>query len=661
MKERSLYADLAWLPVPPADFNARCAKLLTHADPSREIRSLAAYALDDNKLNRLAGAIASARSNRFSLASLTPFRLGVIGSGTLDFVIPALISSAARHGVALECVKGQYDQFLQEAVSATSTISTANCDAVLIALDYRSLPLDSPPADAEAGRRAVAAALDLISAIRAGIRSNARAVSIVQTFPAPPETLLGSFDRILPGSPRFALDALNQQLSASIPGSQDILLDVATLAETVGLAEWYSPSQWKMAKLPFSNTFLPLYAEHVARILAALRGKSRRCLVLDLDNTLWGGVVGDDGVEGIKIAQGDAVGEAYLAVQRLALALRARGIVLAVSSKNSDETARAPFQQHPEMLLRQDHFAVFQANWSDKASNIRAIAEELSIGLESLVFLDDNPMERGLVRQALPDVAVPELPEDPALFARTLAAGGYFEAVAISSEDLRRVSSYDDNARRVALRSAATDVDAYLALLDMQITFQPFDEIGRARITQLINKSNQFNLTSRRYTEAEVLAVASNPGCFALQVRLADRFGDNGMISVVICRPMSLEPGKERCWEIDTWLMSCRVLGRKVEQMVLAEVLRHARAAGIDYLLGRYRPSNRNGMVRDHYQKLGFTRRGERDGDTEWLLTTDTAVAEQPMTVCRAGFDVHAEPRRAAVAAELAGAQGCRD
>ena len=294
MQERSLYTDLAWLPVPPTDFNARCAKLLDHADPPREIRSLAAYALDENKLNRLASAIAAARANGFSLAPLTPFRLGIIGSGTLDFVVPALISSAARHGVALECVKGQYDQFLQEAVSASSTISTANCDAVLIAVDYRSLPLNTPPADAEAGREAVAAAFDVIKAVRAGIGSNARAVSIVQTFPAPPETFLGSFDRILPGSPRFALDALNHQLSASIPGTQDILMDVATLAETVGLAEWYSPSQWNMAKLPFSSTFIPLYAEHVARILAALRGKSRRCLILDLDNTLWGGVVGDD-------------------------------------------------------------------------------------------------------------------------------------------------------------------------------------------------------------------------------------------------------------------------------------------------------------------------------------------------------------------------------
>ena len=215
----------------------------------------------------------------------------------------------------------------------------------------------------------------------------------------------------------------------------DLLLDIAALAETVGLADWHSPPQWNMAKLPFADAFVPLYADHVARLVAALRGKSRKCLVLDLDNTVWGGVIGDDGLEGIRIAQGDPVGEAFLSLQQMALALRQRGIVLAVASKNNDETARLPFRQHPEMLLREDHIAVFQANWTDKPSNLKAIAEALSFGLDALVFVDDNPMERDLVRRTLPQVAVPELPDDPALYARTLAAAGYFEALGFSDED----------------------------------------------------------------------------------------------------------------------------------------------------------------------------------------------------------------------------------
>ena len=296
--------------------------------------------------------------------------------------------------------------------------------------------------------------------------------------------------------------------------------------------------------------------------------------------------------------------------------LRERGIVLAVSSKNHDETARLPFRSHPEMLLRENHFAVFQANWNDKATNITAIANELALGLDAMVFLDDNPAERGLVRRLLPDVAVPELPADPALYARTLLAAGYFEAVTFSAEDRTRAGFYQDNAQRAALHQQAGDVDAYLESLDMTITFLPFDETNRARITQLINKSNQFNLTTRRYTEAEVSAAERDPACYTLQVRLADTFGDNGMISVVICRPAA-----PATWEVDTWLMSCRVLGRKVEQAVLAELVAAARRSGIARLVGTYRPTPRNQLVEHHYAKLGFTRQDDApDGTTTWTL-----------------------------------------
>jgi FkbH-like protein len=390
-----------------------------------------------------------------------------------------------------------------------------------------------------------------------------------------------------------------------------------------------------MAKFSFSDQLIPLYADHVARVVAAIRGKSGKVLILDLDNTVWGGVIGDDGLDGIQIAQGDARGEAHLAVQRLALDLRQRGIVLAVSSKNTDEVARAPFEKHPEMLLKLDHIAVFQANWNDKATNIQAIAEELSLGLDAMVFLDDNPVERGLVRKLLPQVAVPELPEEPAYYARTLAAGGYFEAVAFASEDLKRAGFYQDNARRAGLQKQVGGVDAYLTSLEMTITFQPFDATGRARIVQLINKSNQYNLTTRRYTDPEVTEAENDASVFTLQVRLADIFGDNGMISVVICRP-----GEAGEWEIDTWLMSCRVLGRKVEHMVLREILGHARVAGIHKLMGVYRPTERNKLVVDHYAKLGFAKAGEEEsGLTRWELLVEAAdPASAPMKVVSQGF-----------------------
>jgi FkbH-like protein len=462
-------------------------------------------------------------------------------------------------------------------------------------------------------------------------RPHSNAICIVQTIASPPEQLFGSHDAGLPGTSRRFGERFNQMLAESLKGTPDLMLDIAWLAQTVGLATWHSPCQWNLAKLPFDSACSPLYAEHVARLLAASLGRSRKCLVLDLDNTLWGGVIGDDGLSGIRVAQGDAVGEAHLAVQRLALDLRARGIVLAVCSKNEDETARIPFREHPEMLLWEDHLAVFQANWQDKVTNIASIANALSLGQDALVFLDDNPAEPALVREFLPDVAVPELPDDPSLYARTLAAAGYFESVAFSPEDSARADMYRSNARRVELRQVGS-IDDWLASLQMEITFAPFDAVCRSRIVQLINKSNQFNLTTRRYNELDVERFERDPGVFTLQVRLADSLGDSGMISVVICR---CDNAGE--WTIDTWLMSCRVLGRNVETAVLREVLEQARAAGMTTLVGLYRPTGRNAIVEDHYSKLGFQPSGvHEDATRSWTLKTDAVVEAPPMVVRRA-------------------------
>jgi len=410
----ALYTQLAWLPAAPEDFSASCRHLLNDpSDLGRRLQHLANHALDENQLNRLAKVIDKARDAGQSLAPLTAFRIGIISNATSHFIVPALIASAARHGIALECIEADYDQVMQAALSADSPIHQAKCDAVLVAVDHRGLPLAFTPGDPQGAQASVQAALGHLEMIRRGLHSNSKAICIMQTLPRPVESTFGSFDLVLPGTPRQLIDEINRGIAMSVAGTEDLLLDVAHIAETVGLADWHDPTLWNMAKLPFASDFLPLYADHVCRLIASVRGKSRKCLILDLDNTLWGGVIGDDGVEGIVIGQGDATGEAHLQVQRTALALRDRGVVLAVSSKNTDEIARQPFRKHPEMLLREDHFAVFQANWNDKATNIKAIAEELSLGLDAMVFLDDNPVERGLVRRMLPQVAVPSCPRTP--------------------------------------------------------------------------------------------------------------------------------------------------------------------------------------------------------------------------------------------------------
>ena len=631
----SLYSDLAWLPEAPADFNSCCRALL--ASPQQhpdlcELRRLANYRLDENQLFRLAQTANKLRPHFASSAPFDELKLGILANGTADFLAPTIAASALRHGVLASVVRGDYGQVMQDALSPDSPILSAGVQVVLLALDHRWYPLQPCPGDAARADEVVSQCLDQLQLVLNSIKRHTGAVCIVQTLAPPPETIFGNLDRALPGALRNLIKRFNLALAAKIAASEHLLFDVAGLASTVGLSHWHDHTSWNLAKVPFSHTYLPLYGDHVGRLLGALRGKSRRCLILDLDNTVWGGVIGDDGLEGIQIAQGDATGEAHLEVQRTALALRARGVVLAVSSKNTDEVARRPFLEHPEMLLKLSDIAVFQANWQDKATNIRAIAGELSLGLSAMVFLDDNPMERDLVRRMLPEVAVPELPSDPALFARTLLAAGYFEAIRLSAEDTTRAEFYEQNSRRAELQKQAGSLDDYLHSLGMVITFQPFDETGRARIAQLISKSNQFNLTTRRYTEAEVAAIEADPAVLHLQIRLKDNFGDNGMISVILCKPLDHET-----LEIDTWLMSCRVLGRRVEEAVLYEILCYAKEKHFKRLIGRYIPTERNTLVEHHYQKLGFTQlEALGSGETLWELAVGAvAPPSLPMSVVR--------------------------
>ncbi len=615
----NLFENLAWLLRPPADF----PQLVAAAQSCAELRHLAAYALDENQLIRLAKKLHQLRERHDSVAPLTPLSIGVISNATTKTAVPTLIGTALRFGIALHVVEADYNQVAQEAFAEKSVFSGQSLTAILVALDYRGLPLRPCPGNPLGAADNVRENLAYIQSVCESLRQKSGAAVILQNIAPPCETLSGSFEGRLPGTLTWLIGRLNAAID-DIASNETFILDVAGLAANVGLVNWHDPTLWNIAKLPFSQNYLPIYSDYVCRILAARLGKSRRCLILDLDNTLWGGVIGDDGVEGILIGNGDPTGEAHLHVQRTALELRDRGIVLAISSKNEEATARLPFQEHPDMLIRENHLAVFQANWTDKATNIRAVANALSLGLESMVFLDDNPAERMRVRQDLPEVSVPELPEDPALFARTLIAAGYFEAVTFSQEDQQRADFYQGNAKRAEILTQSADLSSYLKSLRMEIHFAPFNAAGRSRIVQLIGKSNQFNLTTRRYADADVREMETNPAYFTRQVRLTDTLGDNGMISVVICQR---HPDH---WEIDTWLMSCRVLGRRVEEAVLDDMVQHARNEGIARIIGSYIPTSRNVIVADHYQKLGFKKIGEDDKKTElWELDLTQYVSPQ--------------------------------
>ena len=551
------------------------------------------------------------------LAPLAPVSIGIISNATTKLLVPALVGSALRFGIALNVIETEYNQVAQEAFSAESAFTGTSLSAVLLCIDYRGLPLISCPGNVVAATNNVQDCVAYIKSVIEAVRAKTDSQIILQNIVPPPENIFGSYEGRLPGTMPWLIKRLNLELDALV-SSDTFVFDVDGLASNVGITNWHDPTLWNMAKLPFSQKFTPIYADYTCRILAARLGRSRRCLILDLDNTVWGGIIGDDGLEGILIGNGDPTAEAHTQVQSMALELRNRGVVLAISSKNEDSIARQPFKEHPDMLLREEHIAVFQANWSDKASNIKAIAQTLSLGLESMVFLDDNPAERMQVRRELPDVAVPELPKDPALYARTLIAAGYFEAITFSEEDRKRASFYQDNAKRAQIMSQSSDMDAYLKSLEMEIALAPFDAVGRPRIAQLISKSNQFNLTTTRYSEAEVEVIENSADFYTRQIRLKDALGDNGMISVVVCRKES------SLWEIDTWLMSCRVLGRRVELAVLQDIARSAKAAGVYRLAGIYKPTPRNIIVKDHYEKLGFTKITEDAQSERWELDLNT-------------------------------------
>jgi FkbH-like protein len=628
---------LPWLPRPLNKIRDAVGSL--PADPLQALQaaqSLAQAGWDEADLRLLGrkvkGLLKTAPANLAAEArthGLVPIHLLLLSASTASHLTDALVGTAIRYGFLLDVTSVEYEEPEPWFDANREALKTNPVDFVLLASDSRMLRLASPLGDEQAAARTIDAALARIARMAEVANAATGKPVILQTLAGDPDASQINMDLGLPGSPRYLTDAFNRGLAQQARAASRLLFDVSGLANLVGQAAWSAARYWYAAKYPFATAMIPLYADHVMRIVAAQMGRSRRVLVLDLDNTLWGGVVGDDGIEGLVLGSGTALGETYSALQRMALAYKERGIILCVSSKNDEAIALEAFRKHPEMVLKEDDIVAFRVNWDDKAANIKALSDMLDLGLESFVFLDDNPAERKRVRDALPAVAVPELPDDPSDWIAVFQAAGYFEQAAFSSEDRLRAGFYKANARRAAQLERIGNHDDYLRSLDMTLQVAAFDTAGRKRIAQLISKSNQFNLTTRRYSETEVAAVQSSPDAVAVQVRLADIFGDNGMISAVICLQ------KERRWEIDTWIMSCRVLGRRVEETILQYLVQRARAAGITELVGRYVPTARNGLVRDHFSKLGFTQvDAQPNGETTWqLVVSDYCDKELPMKV----------------------------
>ena len=415
---------------------------------------------------------------------------------------------------------------------------------------------------------------------------------------------------------------LNLRLLREAPADVAVL-DCDRLAASLGTSRWFDDRYWYLTKQAVAPEALPDLARHTAALLAASAGLSRKCLVLDLDGTLWGGVIGEDGLNGIRLGSGPA-GEAYADFQSFVLGLKRKGILLAVASKNNDADARLPFEQHPDMRLRLEDFALFIANWNDKATNLRRIAAELNIGLDSLVLVDDNPAERSLVRRLVPEVDVIDLPEDPAGYRRCLADYLRFETVALTEEDLQRTEQYRAQRDAGALASAATSLDEFHRTLQMRALVKPFDDFHLPRVAQLIAKTNQFNLTTRRYqtTDVERFLKSSISRVYTLEV--SDRFVDHGVVGTAIVHV------ERNQWRIDSLLMSCRVMGLTVEQAFLARICEDALDAGVTTLLGEFIPSKKNHPVKDFYCQNGFTLQSDDGGHQIWEYELASSKVKTP-------------------------------
>jgi FkbH-like protein len=607
-----------WLPV-AENFRERLRAANASDDRFNRLAELAQFRLGFLETIQLDNAVRAAAAN--VPLDFQHVRLAVLSSSTIDHFAPPIRVAGLRRRLLVDVHSGGFGQYRQELLDPTSSLHVFKPQAVLLSLSAHEaiagIPLD---ATADVAERAIGAVVSDLRELWRRARDSFGASVIQQSFLDVSPPVFGNYDRLVPGSPARLTTRLNDLVAEAASAEGVALLDIARASARDGLDAWFDVTRWLQGKIEIAPQAAPMYGELLARLLAAQRGQSKKCLVLDLDNTLWGGVIGDDGLEGIRLGQGSAVGEAHAALQRYAKQLKNRGVILAVCSKNDPTIAETAFRDHSEMVLRRSDIAAFVANWTDKAENLRLIAEQLNIGLDSLVFVDDNPVERARIREALPMVAVPELPADAAHYVRCLSDAGYFEAISFTDEDRDRASQYAANAEREALRGTVENVDDFLRGLDMTAVSGPVTQLDLARATQLINKTNQFNTTTRRYTAEELSALVSDPQNLALQFRLVDRFGDNGLVSVMLLRPLRDAPST---FDIENWVMSCRVFGRRLEFEAMNVAVEVARAKGAEALRADYLPTKKNAVVSGLFESLGFVHRQTSElppGATRWTL-----------------------------------------
>ena len=532
-------------------------------------------------------------------------RFALLGDCATQLLATAIRGYALEMNLPLRVFEADYDQIDAQLMDtgsefyafAPETVLLYRCTEKLYERFVRT-PLDARAAFAETE-------IEKIRAEWARVQHGTKADILFFAFLPMDDGVFGSYALREGSAFPYQLLKLNYLLAEAAREAGNVrLIDLEPIRAHMGYDAFHDPKLYAIAKMPISTQALSAVASRVVDAILARKGRFHKCAIVDLDNTLWGGVIGDDGLEGIQIGE-LGQGHAFTEFQTWLKELKNRGVMLAVCSKNDEANAKEPFLRHPEMVLKLDDFSAFVANWEDKASNIRRIQKELNIGLDSMVFFDDNPFERNLVRTMLPEVEVPELPEDPAEYTAFARMQNLFDTNSYSDEDRVRTERYLAEKSRTELSAGIDNYDDYLKALGMKAVCAPFDAFHIPRIAQLTQRSNQFNLRTVRYSEQEIEEIAANPRYITRYYTLRDRFGEHGLIAVVI-----LEKRENELF-VNEWLMSCRVLKRGMEQFIADSILRAAREAGVARVVGEYIPTPKNAMVKDLYASMGFRPLGD--------------------------------------------------
>ena len=528
-------------------------------------------------------------------------RMAILGDSATQFVAQAIKGMGVENLLNLEIFEAEFNQIDRQILDPSSELYDFAADVVLIFPSSHKLLQKYNKTATEYRHRFAEENIAHIQQWLSALKSKTNAKVIFCNFTEEDDRVFGQFASKTEFSFIYQLRKLNFLLQKiAMETSSLYICDLSTIQNVIGREKFWSPAVYVNTEMVVSIDALPYFADAVVKTVAAFQGSIKKCIILDLDNTTWGGVIGDDGLENIQIGL-LGIGKAFTEFQHWVKKLQQRGIIVAVCSKNTESIAREPFEKHPDMVLRLSDIAVFVANWENKADNIRKIQRILNIGFDSMVFVDDNPFERNIVRESIPQITVPELPEDPALYLDYLYGLNLFETVSFSGEDAKRTEQYQKEAERIVFQESFTNEDEFLKSLHMISDTKPFNDFTTPRIAQLSQRSNQFNLRTVRYTEDDVKRITQSDRHFTLSFTLEDKFGDNGMICAII-----LEKKEDKTLFIDTWFMSCRVLKRGMEAYTLNSIVELAKANGFDQITGEYIPTPKNEIVRDHYKNLGF-------------------------------------------------------